>query len=162
MPSTGLALNLSVVYQGQTMPLEDLLYRFVRNEPAHEAELPGDIVLLPDERVIFSVADKRFTFSVGLLFGLARAIAMTCPVLSLRSTSTSQPRIRAKSQKLDQFNESRWSAGNTLFLGLIRLGPRSGESVQSRDSLRLHSPRKRKISEHYLDTQPSDHNWNLA
>jgi hypothetical protein len=57
---------------------------------------------------------------------------------------------------------SRWSTGNTLFHGLIVLGLQSRSACRALDSFGLHNPGKRKISEHYLDTLPSDHNWNLA
>ena len=71
---TGCTLNFNLKFRGETQPLQDVLYHFVRCELAHEGTIPSDFVL--DDRPGFrvEVTDAAVTFSEGLLDGLFAAI----------------------------------------------------------------------------------------
>lgn len=71
---TGRVQNYNVAFRGQMMPLQDLLYKFVRCELAHEAELPADIVFERGDHLRVKVEPARITFSDVLIDGLALAV----------------------------------------------------------------------------------------
>jgi hypothetical protein len=71
---TGCVGQFNIRFRAQMMPLQDLLYRFVRCELAHEAELPGDVAFEPGEYLLVNVDDDQTTFSDRLLDGLVRAV----------------------------------------------------------------------------------------
>ena len=73
---TGCGENLNIQFRGNMMPLQDLLYKYMRCELAHEAELPEDIIFEPGRSLRVEVTDKQVIFSDRLLEGLSRAVAM--------------------------------------------------------------------------------------
>jgi hypothetical protein len=71
---TRVVQNFNVNYRGQMRPLQDFLYKFVRCQLAHEAELPADIIFVPGSGLQVSVEPIRIVFSDVLIDGLARAV----------------------------------------------------------------------------------------
>lgn len=71
---TGIVRNFSVKFRGQMMPLQDLLYKYIRCSLAHEATLPKDVRFERTKELKVSVTHDCITFSDGLIDGLARAV----------------------------------------------------------------------------------------
>jgi len=71
---TGHVTNYSIKFRNEVMPLQNLLYKFIRCELAHEAQLPEDIIFEPGSSLKVSVTDECITFSDVLIDGLCRAV----------------------------------------------------------------------------------------
>jgi len=71
---TGCVQNFNIKFRNKVMPLQNLLYKFIRCELAHEAQLPEDIIFEPGNSLKVSVTDNCITFSDGLIDGLCRAV----------------------------------------------------------------------------------------
>lgn len=71
---TGNIENLHIKYRGEVQPLQDVLYKFVRCELAHEGKMPTDFVIERGSAFQIKIDDDRATFTDGLLEGLARAV----------------------------------------------------------------------------------------
>lgn len=81
MPKIAGAANFNVVFRGQMHPLERVLYKWLRCELAHDADLPSDIRFEPEPqpgRIKIAVEDSGLTLSHGLLDRLADVV-ITAP-----------------------------------------------------------------------------------
>lgn len=65
--------NVTIGFRGKMMPLSDILYTYVRCELAHEARLPGDIVFLRDDFLLFKGGDQ-LVLNEMFLQGLANVV----------------------------------------------------------------------------------------
>lgn len=63
-----------VRFRDETIVLQDLLYKFVRCNLTHEAELPEDIFFVQGNGLTVNVEDDKITFSDGLIDILAKTI----------------------------------------------------------------------------------------
>lgn len=71
---TGNIENLHIKYRGEVQPIQDVLYKFVRCELAHEGTMPTDFVIERGSAFKIKIDDQKATFTDGLLEGLARAV----------------------------------------------------------------------------------------
>jgi len=55
--------SISLRFRGEILRLEDILYKFVRCELAHEAELPEDVYFMPGDKIAFCFDDNKLGFS---------------------------------------------------------------------------------------------------
>lgn len=71
-----LGSGVYVHFRDQTITLDDLLYRFVRCELAHEATLPDDVVFLPrtEGRMRIQVTDNQVILDDAWIEALAGAV----------------------------------------------------------------------------------------
>lgn len=63
-----------VKFREEMISLQELLYKFVRCELAHEAKLPEDIVFNLDDSLKLEVKDTQVIISTGLIHTLADAV----------------------------------------------------------------------------------------
>jgi len=70
---TGFVQNFHLKFRNNIMTLQDLLYKFVRCELAHEAEVPADIVFEKGKHR-YVVRDDKIILPYELINGLARAV----------------------------------------------------------------------------------------
>jgi len=62
--------GLKIRFRGEALSLQDMLYKFVRCELAHEAELPVDVYFYPDDKIGFQIRDTKVGFSEELINAL--------------------------------------------------------------------------------------------
>lgn len=66
--------KLTVKFRDEMILLQDLLYKFVRCNLTHEAELPKDIFFVQGNELTVSVDDDKITFSDRLIDILAQTV----------------------------------------------------------------------------------------
>lgn len=68
--------NYNVMFREEMMPLQKLLYKFVRNELAHEGKLPKDVKFVDGEpgRVSLEVQPEAITLSKSWMEGLMKCV----------------------------------------------------------------------------------------
>jgi hypothetical protein len=65
---------ISVRFRGEILRIEDLLYKFVRCELAHEAELPEDVYFMPGDQIAFCFDDNKLGISEKMIEVLLTAV----------------------------------------------------------------------------------------
>jgi len=71
---TGSVRNINVNYLGRMLPLQKVLYKYVRCELAHEAGLPESVEFDPAPGFRISVSEDKVVLSDGFIVGLSQAV----------------------------------------------------------------------------------------
>lgn len=71
---TGNIENLNILFRDKLVPLQDVLYKFVRCELTHEARLPSEVILEKRAPFFLKITKPGITVSDSLLQGLARVV----------------------------------------------------------------------------------------
>ena len=74
LPKITRVKNFNIKFRGKMVPLQELLYEFVRCNLTHEAELPEDIIFEEWDTLKVSVDDDKITFSDRLIDVLAQTV----------------------------------------------------------------------------------------
>jgi len=69
--------SFNVDFRGTSLPLENLLYKFVRCELAHEAALPADVVFEPTQELAIRTQGNRIVFAGPWADKLATAVVLS-------------------------------------------------------------------------------------
>ena len=69
--------SFNVDFRGTPLPLENLLYKFVRCELAHEAALPADVAFEPTAELAIRTEGNRIVFSGPWADSLATAVVLS-------------------------------------------------------------------------------------
>jgi hypothetical protein len=59
--------SISLRFRGEILRLKEILYKFVRCELAHEAELPEDVYFMPGDKIAFCFDDNKLGMSEKLI-----------------------------------------------------------------------------------------------
>jgi len=69
--------SFNVDFRGTSMPMENLLYKFVRCELSHEAALPADVVFEPNAELAIRTQGNRMVFAGPWADRLASAVVLS-------------------------------------------------------------------------------------